>query len=109
MRQGRGDMHDQETESCLMTTRSAERLLARYPISINGEQRAVRPHNFRRSYARSFFQAGIPVEVIRQSLLGHVDVKTRQAYIGALDGSTRAPVSVYEPAEILARMQAVMS
>lgn len=108
MRQGRGDMHDQETESCLMTTRSVKRLLACYPISINGEQRAVRPHNLRRSCARNFFQAGIPVEVIRQNL-GHVDGKSTQAYIGALDGSTRAPVSVYEPTEILARMQAVMS
>ena len=32
-----------------------------------------------------------------------MDVKTTQDYIGVLDGSTRAPVSVYEPSEVLAR------
>ena len=46
-------------------------------------------------------------EVIRQNL-GHVDVKATQDYIGVLDGSDQAPVSVYEPTEILARMQAAM-
>jgi len=108
MRLGRGDMRRQETAAGPMTTRSVQRLLARYPISIDGQQRAVRPHDLRRSYARNLFKAGISTEVIRQNL-GHVDVKTTQAYIGVLDGSDRAPVSVYEPTEILARMQAAMS
>jgi len=107
MRQGRGDMRHQEAADSPMTTRSVQRMLRRYPISIDGRQRAVTPHDLRRSYARNLFKAGIPVEVIRQNL-GHVDVKTTQAYIGVLDGATRAPVSVYEPAEILARMQAAM-
>jgi site-specific recombinase XerD len=62
----------------------------------------------RRSYARNLFKAGITTEVIRQNL-GHVDVKTTQDYIGVLDGAARAPVSVYEPAEILARMRAATS
>ena len=83
-------------------------MLGRYPISIDGQQRTVTPHDLRRSYARNLFLAGIPVEVIRQNL-GHVDVKTTQDYIGVLDGATRAPVSVYEPTEILAKMRAVMS
>ena len=65
------------------------------------------PHDLRRSYARNLFKAGISIEVIRQNL-GHFDAKTTQAYIGVLDGSTRAPVSVYEPAEILAKMKAAM-
>ena len=83
-------------------------MLGRYPISIDGQQSTVTPHDLRRSYARNLFKAGISTEVIRQNL-GHVDVKTTQAYIGVLDGSDRAPVSVYEPAEIIARMRAVMS
>ena len=83
-------------------------MLGRYPIWIDGQRQAVTPHDLRRSYARNLFLAEIPVEVIRQNL-GHVDVKTTQAYIGVLDGSTRAPVSVYEPTEILARMRAVLS
>ena len=107
MRQGRGDMRHPQTTDMPMTTRSVQRMLGRYPISIDGEQRAVTPHDLRRSYARNLFQAGIPVEVIRQNL-GHVDVKTTQAYIGVLDGSARAPVSVYEPTEVLARMRAAM-
>ena len=100
-------MRHQETVDSLMTTRSAQRMLGRYPISINGQQRAVTPHDLRRSYARNLFKAGISTEVIWQNL-GHVDVKTTQAYIGELDGSDRAPVSVYEPTEILARMQEAM-
>ena len=107
MRQGRGDMRHQETADTAMTTRSVQRMLGRYPISIDGQQRTVTPHDLRRSYARNLFKAGISTEVIRQNL-GHVDVKTTQAYIGVLDGSDRAPVSVYEPSEILARMRAAM-
>lgn len=107
MRQGRGDMRHPQATGMPMTTRSVQRMLGRYPISIDGQQRAVTPHDLRRSYARNLFKAGIPTEVIRQNL-GHVDVKTTQDYIGVLDGSTRAPVSVYEPAEILAMMRAAM-
>lgn len=107
MRQGRGDMRDQETESSPMTTRSIQLMLGRHPISIDGEQLAVTPPDLRRSYARNLFQASISFELIRQNI-AHVDVKTTQAYIWMLDGSERAPASVYEPTEILARMQAAM-
>jgi len=33
------------------------------------------------------------------------DVKTTQDYIGVLDGSTRAPVSVYDASSILKKMK----
>jgi len=105
MRQGRGDMRNGQATDMPMTTRSIQRMLARYPIWIDEQRRTVTPHDLRRSYARNLFLAGISVEVIRQNL-GHVDVKTTQDYIGVLDGSTRAPVSVYEPSEVLARMKA---
>ena len=108
MRQGRGDMRNPQATDMPMTTRSIQRMLQRYPISIDGVPRTVTPHDLRRSYARNLFKAGIPVEVIRQNL-GHVDVKTTQDYIGVLDGSTRAPVSVYEPSEVLARMKAAVA
>ncbi|MCD4686680.1 MAG: site-specific integrase [Anaerolineae bacterium] len=101
---GRGDMVDQRTIDQRMTTRSVQRMLKRYPIAINGQTVTMTPHDLRRSYARNLFLAGIPVEVIRQNL-GHADVKTTQAYIGVLDGSTRAPVSVYDPSAILAKLQ----
>lgn len=100
---GRGDMLDQRTTYKRMTTRSVQRMLKHYPISINGLPTRVTPHDLRRSYARNLFLAGIPTEVIRQNL-GHSDVKTTQDYIGVLDGSTRAPVSVYDASEVLARL-----
>ena len=55
------------------------------------------------SYVRNLFLAGIPTEVIQQNL-GHADVKTTQVYIGVLDGSTRAPVSVYDASIVLERL-----
>lgn len=103
MRRGRGDMVDQHTTGRPMTTRSVQRMLKRYPISIDGTPTTVTPHDLRRSYARNLFLAGIPTEVIRQNL-GHVDVKTTQDYIGVLDGSTRAPVSVYDASQVLCKM-----
>ncbi|MBZ0302633.1 MAG: site-specific integrase [Anaerolineae bacterium] len=100
---GRGDMLDQRTTNKRMITRSVQRMLKRYPISINGMPTAVTPHDLRRSYARNLFLAGIPTEVIRQNL-GHADVKTTQNYIGVLDGSTRAPVSVYDASAVLGKL-----
>lgn len=100
---GRGDMLEQEATDKKMTTRSVQRMLKRYPIAINGVPTSVTPHDLRRSYARNLFLAGIPSEVIRQNL-GHVDIKTTQDYIGVLDGSTRAPVSVYDSSPILERL-----
>ncbi|MCY3780042.1 MAG: hypothetical protein OXG78_07020 [Chloroflexi bacterium] len=53
---GRGDMRHQEAADSPMTTRSVQRMLGRYPISIDGQQRAVRPHDLRQSYARNLIQ-----------------------------------------------------
>jgi site-specific recombinase XerD len=106
MSDGRGDMVEQRTTGKRMTTRSVQRLLKRYPISINGVPTTVTPHDLRRSYARNLFLAGIPTEVIRQNL-GHADVKTTQDYIGVLDGSSRAPVSVYDPSLVLDKLNTI--
>jgi len=100
---GRGDMLDQRTTLKRMTTRSVQRMLKRYPVSIDGVPTTVTPHDLRRSYARNLFLAGIPTEVIRQNL-GHADVKTTHDYIGVLDGSTHAPVSVYDASAILQKL-----
>ena len=105
MTHGHGDMHNQETTDQPMTTRSIQRMLQRYPIWIDGQLRAVTPHDLRRRYARNLFRAGISIEVIRENL-GHADIKTTQDDIGVLDGFTRAPVSVNEPSEVLTRMKA---
>jgi len=57
---GRGDMLDQRTRRKRMTTSSVQRMLKRYPISIDGTPTTVTPHALRRSYARNLFLAGIP-------------------------------------------------
>ncbi|QPC83106.1 tyrosine-type recombinase/integrase [Phototrophicus methaneseepsis] len=103
MSDGRGDAKQQQRTSHPMTTRSIQRMLGHYPIAINGIPTSVTPHDLRRSYARNLFLAGISMEIIRQNL-GHVDVKTTQDYIGVLDGSTRAPVSVYDASMILKKL-----
>ncbi len=105
---GRGDMFDQRIMQQQMTTRSVQRMFKRYPIAINGLPTTVTPHDLRRSYARNLFLAGIPTEVIRQNL-GHADVQTTQAYIGVLDGSTRAPVSVYDASAVLEKLSSAGS
>ena len=105
---GRGDMVRQRTTGKRMTTRSIQRMLKRYPIAIDGVPTRVTPHDLRRSYARNLFLAGISTEVIRQNL-GHADVKTTQDYIGVLDGSTRAPVSVYDASIILEKLMNLAS
>jgi len=103
MAKGRGDKHKEQLTDDPMTTRSVQRLLKRYPISIGGISTALTPHDLRRSYARNLFMVGTPTEVIRQNL-GHSDVKTTQEYIGILDGATRAPASVYDASPILERL-----
>jgi site-specific recombinase XerD len=99
---------DGRTTGALFTAlgdgRSVQRTLQRYPLAIEGVPRRVTPHDLRRSYARNLFLAGVPTEVIRQNL-GHADVKTTQAYIGILDGATRAPVSVYDVSAVLERLR----
>jgi site-specific recombinase XerD len=104
MGEGRGDMRAERLTTQRMTTRSVQRALQRYPIAMEGVPKTVTPHDLRRSYARNLFLAGIPTEVIRQNL-GHADVKTTQAYIGVLDGATRAPVSVYDVSVVLQKLQ----
>jgi site-specific recombinase XerD len=104
MGDGRGDRHVERVTTARMTTRSVQRTLRRYPLAIEGVPTWVTPHDLRRSYARNLFMAGIPIEVIRQNL-GHADVKTTQAYIGILDGATRAPVSVYDVSTVLERLR----
>ena len=61
---GRGDMLDQRTTRKRMTTRSVQRMLKRYPISIESTPTTVTPHDLRRSYARNLFLASIPTEII---------------------------------------------
>lgn len=67
-----------------------------YPIMIDGDLRPVKPHDLRRTYARSAYDFGMDLERIRQNL-GHTSLQTTQAYIGELDGAQRHPPSMFAP------------
>lgn len=78
-----------------VSTRQIERILADYPIVIDGQRTAVKPHDLRRTYARRLHAAGLDLVAIQQNL-GHSDVKTTLGYIGTLDASDRKPPAVYQ-------------
>lgn len=77
-----------------LTTRAIELIMTRYPIVIEGDKRAVRPHDLRRTYAARQYEAGMDLNALRQNL-GHSDVKTTLGYIGALDTTQRRGQAVY--------------
>jgi site-specific recombinase XerD len=63
---------------------------------IDGEFRAVKPHDLRRTYARNAYENGMDMERIRQNL-GHVSLQTTQTYIGVLDAGQRRPPLMFDP------------
>ena len=77
-----------------LTTRQVQNILKGYPVMVEGELTAVRPHDLRRTYARRLYEAGVDILAIRDNL-GHGDHKTTLRYIGALDVGRRRPPAVY--------------
>ena len=67
-----------------LTVRAVQDVLGAYPIVVDGTLVTVKPHDCRRTYARRLYEAGADVVAIQQNL-GHGDLKTTLAYIGALD------------------------
>jgi len=81
--------------SSALTERAVQNILAAYPIAIAGQQREVKPHDLRRTYARRLYEAGVDLVAIQQNL-GHADLKTTLGYIGALDADKRRAKAVYD-------------
>jgi integrase/recombinase XerD len=77
-----------------LSVRAIQCILAGYPVMIDGELVAVKPHGLRRTYARRLYEAGIDLVAIQQNL-GHADVKTTLGYIGALDAGKRRAPAIY--------------
>lgn len=73
-----------------ITTVAIEQLLQNYPVTIDGEFRAVKPHDLRRTYARLAYESGMKPVAIQQNL-GHADLSTTLLYIGQLDSAARQP------------------
>lgn len=72
------------------------RILKNYPISAEGKQIAVNPHDLRRTYARRLYDATPTPNImaIKQNL-GHADHQTTERYIGKLNASARKPPALY--------------
>jgi site-specific recombinase XerD len=74
-----------------ITTRAVQKILKKYPVSINGELRDVKPHDLRRTYAKLFYEAGGDLVALQQNL-GHASINTTIKYIGDRDiDKRRAP------------------
>jgi len=69
-----------------ITNYTFERRLARYAV----DGLIVKPHDLRRTYARTLYLDGLDIISIQQNL-GHANISTTQGYIGVLDASKRAP------------------
>lgn len=80
-----------------MDESTVQRILAAYPIEINGREVIVRPHDLRRTYARRLYDAEVKIEAIRDNL-GHDSVATTWLYIGAGTIEDRTPPNVYQRA-----------
>jgi site-specific recombinase XerD len=77
-----------------LSVRAVEDILAKYPVAVDGELKAVRPHDCRRTYARRLYEAGVDLVAIKQNL-GHADLKTTLGYVGTLDADKRRAPGVY--------------
>lgn len=86
---------DRRTKSRELSVRAVQYMLANYPININGKERAVKPHDLRRTYARREHDAGTPLIAIQQNL-GHESLDTTRQYIGVLDAKQRRARAVYD-------------
>jgi site-specific recombinase XerD len=83
-----------------MTTRSLQRTLKLYPVTINGVKTEIAPHDLRRTYARREHDAGTPLKAIQENM-GHEDAKTTLGYIGQLDYKQRRSRAKYQWDELI--------
>ena len=77
-----------------LTVRQVQRIVAKYPMMVDGDLVTVRPHDLRRTYARRLYEAGGDLVGIQQNL-GHAQQSTTLGYIGTLDAERRKPPAVY--------------
>jgi len=73
-----------------LSPNAVERILANYPLEIDGDQVAVNPMDLRRAYARVLYEARLPLDEILYRL-GLKDSNTLLNYIGTANDSLRVP------------------
>lgn len=84
----------QNVRSTPLTTRMIQIILDQYPVTIEGEQISVNPHDLRRTYAKLSYEAGMDIVAIGKNL-GHSDTKTTLHYIGDLSAFVRRTPAIY--------------
>ena len=77
-----------------LDVRDIQRIVAAYPVEIDGKPETIKPHDLRRTYARLSWEIGMRVESIQQNL-GHVNIQTTLGYIGDLDAHQRQPSKAF--------------
>lgn len=87
-----------------LTTRAVQDILKQYPLMIDGELRAIRPHDTRRTYAKLCADMGMELSAIRDNL-GHSDSKITQRYIGDADMEKRLAPELLRPQHDLKLLQ----
>lgn len=74
-----------------LSTRSVERLFKRYSKFFG---RRLRPHDLRRTYARSLYDSNVDVLVIKANL-GHSQIETTLGYLGNINAAERLPPDIF--------------
>ena len=92
----RGLRKGERVRKTALNERTIQKILARYPIEIDGRVVAVRPHDCRRTYARWLYEAGVKVDAIRQNM-GHESVEMTFHYIGQPGIADRLPPEIFRP------------
>lgn len=77
-----------------ISERSIQNILKDYPIVIDGKLVRVKPHDLRRTYARSLYDSGMELKSIQENL-GHKDLATTLRYIGVSNAKARRPTAIY--------------
>jgi len=79
-----------------LSTRAIQKIVASYPVMIEGELTTIHAHDLRRTYARRCYDEGMPTLAISQNL-GHASEQTTRLYIGLLSSEQREPPALYNP------------
>lgn len=78
-----------------LTTRQIQRIVGKYPITVNGRVVRCTPHALRRTYARLLYLAGMAIKAI-QANMGHEKEETTWRYIGPVETNLRRAKAVYD-------------
>jgi integrase len=92
----RGLRKGENVRQTALNERTVQKILARYPLWIDGQLTVVRPHDCRRTYARWLYDAGVKIDAIRKNM-GHDSIEMTFAYVGDPGVDDRLPPGFFTP------------